>query len=301
MKLMTATFLKACSLSVALIGSTALVLAVSAPSAAYADKGNGNGGGKGNGGGNGNSGNSGNAGGNGGGKGNNGNAGGNGAKSERSASAKSAKSVKTAAEKKEKTGGAAGKLGASASKLGALNAAHASPKALANAAPTSRVGRIAAYRDAVLAGETLAAELAEKTLERDALTPPSRSIAEIEVAAATAETAANTTSATVAELEADLAAAGGSDPDIEAALSAARTADATAQATKAAVDAELAAAVEYQALSDEITALELQALDQPATERSLLEAAANKPVTDDVETAVKNLLGLETELELEAE
>ncbi|MBL8696817.1 MAG: hypothetical protein JNK67_00505 [Alphaproteobacteria bacterium] len=33
--------------------------------------------------------------------------------------------------------------------LGALNAAHASPTARANAAPNSRVGRIAAYEDAM--------------------------------------------------------------------------------------------------------------------------------------------------------
>ena len=41
--------------------------------------------------------------------------------------------------------------GALASALGALNAAHASPKALAHAAPTSRVGLIAAYDRAMLA------------------------------------------------------------------------------------------------------------------------------------------------------
>ncbi len=301
MKKLSATFLKACSLSVALVGSTALIFAVSVPSAAYADKGNGNG----NGGGNGNSGNNGNAGGNGGGKGNgggnngNGNAGGNSAKSERSVGAKSggksAKAITTDIVKKQKTGGVAGNLVASASELGALNAAHASPKALENAAPNSRVGRIAAYRDAVLAGETVAADLAEKTLARDSLTPPSRPIADIELAAATAETDAMTTSQTVAQLEADLAAAGGTDPDIEAALSAARDADAVAQAAKAEVDAELAAAVEYQALSDEIAELEQQVLDQPEEERALLEDAANKPVTDEVETAVKTLLGLATE------
>ena len=41
--------------------------------------------------------------------------------------------------------------GAVASALGALNAAHASPTALAHTAPTSRVGQIAAYDRAMLA------------------------------------------------------------------------------------------------------------------------------------------------------
>ena len=46
--------------------------------------------------------------------------------------------------------------------LGALNAAHANPRALENASPNSRVGRIAAYRNTVLDGQELAAELEEK-------------------------------------------------------------------------------------------------------------------------------------------
>src|SRR5262245_20931683 len=43
--------------------------------------------------------------------------------------------------------------GATASSLGALNAAHASPDALANASPNSRVGKIAAYKEAALAAQ----------------------------------------------------------------------------------------------------------------------------------------------------
>ena len=88
------------------------------------------------------------------------NAGGNGnssAKSEKSSPAKAekaAKSVEVAStEKKAKTN--------IASKLGALNAAHASAKALANASPNSRVGKIAAYRDANAASVTAAEDAAE--------------------------------------------------------------------------------------------------------------------------------------------
>src|SRR5262249_9178371 len=42
---------------------------------------------------------------------------------------------------------------ASASDLGALNAAHASPQALTHASPNSRVGKIAAYKNAALAAQ----------------------------------------------------------------------------------------------------------------------------------------------------
>lgn len=47
-------------------------------------------------------------------------------------------------------GGRGGGRGAIASQLGALNAAHASPVARANAAPGSRVGMIAAYERAMI-------------------------------------------------------------------------------------------------------------------------------------------------------
>src|SRR5215475_5581127 len=49
--------------------------------------------------------------------------------------------------------GADGDDDASASELGALNAAHASPQALAHASPNSRVGKIAAYKNAALAAQ----------------------------------------------------------------------------------------------------------------------------------------------------
>ncbi|PWE48083.1 hypothetical protein DEM26_20120 [Thioclava sp. NG1] len=53
------------------------------------------------------------------------------------------------------------KQGALASELKGLNAAHASPTALANAAPNSQVGRIAAYKAAVLATGELDQQLAD--------------------------------------------------------------------------------------------------------------------------------------------
>ena len=59
--------------------------------------------------------------------------------------------------------------GSTASTLGALNAAHASPNALAHASPNSRVGKIAAYKDSVAALNTANANLAaaQATLAAD--------------------------------------------------------------------------------------------------------------------------------------
>ena len=54
-----------------------------------------------------------------------------------------------------------GGQGALASELKGLNAAHASEQAFANASPNSRVGRIAAYRDAVLGASEADAALTE--------------------------------------------------------------------------------------------------------------------------------------------
>jgi hypothetical protein len=50
--------------------------------------------------------------------------------------------------------------GSTASKLGALNAAHASDTALANASPNSRVGKIAAYKEAEIAAKAAEADAA---------------------------------------------------------------------------------------------------------------------------------------------
>jgi hypothetical protein len=275
----TTRILKACSLSMALLGSAAMVTAISLPDVAFAKNGNDNG----NGGGNGNGGNG------------NGNGGGgnsdkasskksDGASSEgqkSNASKKKVVKVKTAEKKKVKAKAKpkrkdlASELGVSPSDLGALNAAHASPNALANASPNSRVGRIAAYRDSVVAGEALQAELDEKIALLATLTPPDRPLTEID-----------------ADLEAALAAAGGADPVILDNLATARGELTAAQGIEAYVRGEQAAAIQYETVTAEVTDLTQQVEDQPEVERSLLEAAANKPVTDEVEAAVKLLLGL---------
>jgi hypothetical protein len=292
----TTRILKACSLSMALLGSAALVTAISLPDVAFAKNGNDNG----NGGGNGNGGNG------------NGNGGGgnsdkasskksDGASSEgqkSNASKKKVVKVKTAEKKKVKAKAKpkrkdlASELGVSPSDLGALNAAHASPNALANASPNSRVGRIAAYRDSVVAGEALQAELDEKIALLATLTPPDRPLTEIDADLADAIADVATKATTVAELEAALAAAGGADPVILDNLATARGELTAAQGIEAYVRGEQAAAIQYETVTAEVTDLTQQVEDQPEVERSLLEAAANKPVTDEVEAAVKLLLGL---------
>jgi chromosome segregation ATPase len=295
MKTPTLRVLRACTLTIALLGSAAIVAAISLPDVAFAKSGNEGGNGNGNGGGNGN--------GNGGGNGNgnaksNGNGGGNGsnAKASGGGETQSTKAKGAEASKKTKvsakTKRLADELGVSASELGALNAAHANANAFKNAAPNSRVGRIGAYRTAVLEGRELEAELAEKQALLDALTPPDRPASEVaaELDDAVEDVAAKARD--VAQLEDDLAAAGGADPAIEAELDLARDALAEAEATEEDLRGELANAAEYAALDAEVQALEEAVEEQPQRERDLLEAAANKPVTDAVEAAVKKLLGL---------
>ena len=73
--------------------------------------------------------------------------------------------------------------GALASELKGLNAAHASEQAFANASPNSRVGRIAAYRNAVLGAAGAGAALTEAEaalLAFDAETPEGPTSAEID-------------------------------------------------------------------------------------------------------------------------
>lgn len=273
MKNTTVKILRACSLSLALAGSAALVLSTAMPTPVYAGNGKGNGNGNG---GNGNGGNGGN---------------GNSAKSEKSGGASKSKSDKSTvkAEKSKKTVKKAKKktvaedLGVSPSELGALNAAHASPTALANAAPNSRVGRIAAYKAAVLEGEELAGDLAEKQELLDSLTTPELADAQLILEDANEK---------VASLEQQLEDAGGVDPVIEAELAIARDEAIQAAEDVATLVGQLADPAGYLALTDEVDALEQKVEDQPELERSLLEAAANKPVTDEVEAAVKQLLGL---------
>lgn len=306
MKKTSLQFLKACSLSVALLGSVAIVAAVSMPDVAFAKSGNDNGGGNGGGNGNGN----GNGGGNGGG--NSDKSGGNGksdksdksdrgnksdkADKKKSDSAKAKEKTKAKAKAKPKKKDLAEELGVHPSELGALNAAHANENAFKNAAPNSRVGRIAAYRDSVLAGEALAEELAVKEAELAALDEPTRASDEVKTELDLAVEETGTAAGVVTGLETQLANTDPADTAtvdaINAELAEARATLAAAEAAEADLQAEYDNAVAYETVDAEIDALTQKIEDQPELERSLLEAAANKEVTDEVEAAVKKLLGL---------
>ncbi|MDP3197966.1 hypothetical protein [Tabrizicola sp.] len=304
MKKTSLQFLKACSLSVALLGSVAIVATVSMPDVAFAKSGNDNGGG--NGGGNGNGGNSDKSGGSS--KADKADKAGKSDKSGKSdkadkkksggdsAKSKTKEKAKAKAKAKPKKKDLAGELGVHPSELGALNAAHANENALKNASPNSRVGRIAAYRDSVLAGEALADELALKEAELAGLDLPSRGADLIKTDLDLAVEESGTAAGNVTALETQLANTDPADTvaidAINAQLVTARETLTAAELAEAGLQAEYDNAVAYEAVDAEIDELTQKIEDQPALERSLLEAAANKEVTDEVEAAVKKLLGL---------
>lgn len=179
-------------------------------------------------------------------------------------------------------------LGAHPSELGALNAAHASENALRNAAPNSRVGRIATYRDTVIEGDELRDELADREDFLAGLQEPERPISEIEDDLKDAVTDVRENRDRVQELE----EAFETDPSLEDELNQAK--EELADSVEVARDLrdERRAAVEYEETVQEVEDLAEQVEDQEVLEREALEEAANKPVTDEVEAAVKELLGI---------
>lgn len=145
--------------------------------------------------------------------------------------------------------------GAIASALGALNAAHANENAFANASANSRVGLIAAYRDAaVLTGE-LATLADEELAALELLTVPDRTSEEIQD-------------------ELDQAIIDGLDT--------------------VALEAELEDALAYEAAVESYEAAALAAEEQEGIEAGLLEDASNKtPPTGEALDALRVMLGLE--------
>jgi hypothetical protein len=178
------------------------------------------------------------------------------------------------------------------SELGALNAARANPRAFERAATNSRVGQIAAYKAEVERTQALEAELAAARDRLRELEKPERSLKEIEAAIDAAKGDVDRLKDELAGLEADLAAAGGTDPAIEG-----RIADAKAEldAARSGIDAlrdEKTAAKEYAGAREAVKSLKAELETRPATEQAAIEAAANKPVTEEVVETVKGLLGL---------
>ena len=309
--------LKISTLSVALLASTAIVATVAMPDFAYAGNGNGNGGD------NGNSGKSGASSD----KGNSatskakGTTAKRGAKTKRASSnplkalgdmfkkkadapkAKRVTTTKRVAKKatapdvtstpKQRGNPLARTLGVHPSELGALNAANASPNALANASPNSRVGKLAIYAGEVEASRTMEAALMTAQDELDALDAPERSGADIDVALADADMAKTTLLDELDGLIADLEAAGGTDAAIETEIETATADIAKLDEETAALEQERLDGEAYEAAAEDVAALEEELATQADTQRAALEAAANKEVTDAVEAAVQSLLGLD--------
>lgn len=190
-------------------------------------------------------------------------------------------------------------LGVHPSELGALNAANASPNALANASPNSRVGKLAIYAEEVEATRTIEAELIEAQAVLDTMDAPEHSSEQIDLAIADAESAKLTRLDELDGLIAKLEEADGSDAVIKSDIETA-TADIIALDDQvAALEQERADGEAFEAAKEEVATLEEGMATQTDTQRAALEAAANKEVTDEVEAAVQSLLGIYQEPTLE--
>ncbi len=218
------------------------------------------------------------------------------AKSSKSATSRAPK-VASAPAPKPRGNPLARELGVHPSELGALNAAHASPNALANASPNSRVGLIAAYMGEVEESRELAVALAAAQADLASLDEPTRSQDEIDAAI---DTATGEKAGLQSELDAlneALAETEAGDPDIEQQIADVTDAIAAKDDEIAALEQERADGEAYGAAEDEVARLEGELETQEADQRAALEDAANKPVTDEVETAVQKLLGIYEEPE----
>jgi predicted nucleic acid-binding Zn-ribbon protein len=207
----------------------------------------------------------------------------------------------------DKTRASAGKgnklareLGVHPSELGALNAANASNVALSRASATSRVGRIAAYRDAVLDGQLVQSDYNDalealqafdgEYRDRNAI---EQQIADLEKQIAALEQPLPQTDEDVVETQEEVVA---TEEDVVEAEPEPPTTEqqiAGLEQQIADLNAELEEATRYEQAVALEAELGEQLEAQSDLERSLLKAAANKPVTDEVEAAVQSLLGID--------
>ena len=232
----------------------------------------------------------GNGGGNGGG---NGNGNGNGGSGKSSSSHGNSGNKVAKAEKATKVN-----HGATASKLGALNAAHASATAFANASPNSRVGRIAAYGQAsaaaVESGEALLAAQDQLASLEETVTNYNTALAGVTTAEgklAAAQAVINDLDATVDEK----ATATATLPELQAAIDTAQT---TADGMEAAAVEAAAQILDAEAA---VTQAEFDAEAAEAEAQEALNFAANKtPVSVETKAALDALLvGKITEVAIE--
>jgi hypothetical protein len=192
--------------------------------------------------------------------------------------------------------------GSLASKLGALNAAHASAQAFANASPNSRVGLIRAYfienAQSVEAAKLVDAANEKLDLANQALADAQKLQKIVDDTPALLETlkadlpALQEAATAAAGLPADdpvRVAAEKALKDLTDKILAAETAAADAETKlKSIVIADLEAAA--QKAKDEAVQALADAAAAEADALKALEAAANKPVTDEVRDALDKLL-----------
>lgn len=184
-------------------------------------------------------------------------------------------------------------LGVHPSELGALNAANASPNALANASPNSRVGKLAIYAGEVEMSRALETDLVAAQDVLNSLDAPERSGEEIDLALENANEARDTRLNDLDTLIADLEAAGGSDEAIEAEIETATTDITVLSEEITSLQQERLDGEAYEDAAEDVASLEDELAAQADTQRAALEAAANKEVTDAVEAAVQSLLGID--------
>ena len=192
--------------------------------------------------------------------------------------------------------------GATASKLGALNAAHASATAFADASPNSRVGRIAAYGQAsaaaVESGEALLAAQDQLASLNETVTNYNTALEDVTAAEGKLAEDAPALQAIVDDLSATdeaKAAAAAELQDLNDAVDAAQT---TADSLQAAADAAAAQIPDAEAT---VAHAEIDAEAAEAAAQEALNFAANKtPVSDETKAALDALLaGKITEVAIE--
>jgi hypothetical protein len=168
--------------------------------------------------------------------------------------------------------------GAVASELKGLNAAHANPTAMENAAPTSRVGQLAAYKDAALASQEAAGNVAAAT---EAL-----AAAEAALADASAAYAGRTSH----EISDEIAGLDPAAPDYVDQLNALSEELAEAEDHEAAIAGLEADVVAAEAALAEVESAAASAEETEAA--ALLEAANGRDLTPEAIEELRELLGL---------
>lgn len=174
------------------------------------------------------------------------------------------------------------------SELKGLNAAHASPTAMANAAPNSQVGRIATYRNAALATQEQSKIVADAQSAYDAF-------------------AGSYTGPSAADLQAELDAANAANADLQTQIDALDPTSPTYETDRAALEAQmtdttalstdLATATTYETqlevLNQELIAAQTAYAQDAATEADALTAASGgRTLSSDALAELRRELGL---------